>query len=123
MDQITHNVRRNQWLNIVNACQSRTDNSTVREWLKANGIAYKSYYYWLRKFRQEAYERIDPVSSEDRHSFAEIPLQREAFDNGPFDSGFRADAVIRINDCVIALSNTASEALLRSILEGLNHAC
>ena len=52
MDQITHNVRRNQWLNIVNACQSRTDNSTVREWLKANGIAYKSYYYWLRKFLQ-----------------------------------------------------------------------
>ena len=38
MDQITHNVRRNQWLNIVNACQSRTDNSTVREWLKANGM-------------------------------------------------------------------------------------
>ena len=29
---------------------------TVKQWLADNGIKEKSYYYWLRKFRKEAYD-------------------------------------------------------------------
>ena len=49
MDQLTHNVRRANWLNIIKQCQERPANVTVRQWLKDNDIKEKSYYYWLRK--------------------------------------------------------------------------
>jgi len=34
MDQLTHNVRRANWLNIINQWQERPVNITVRQWLK-----------------------------------------------------------------------------------------
>lgn len=54
MDQSTHDVRRTNWLNIIEQCQQRPENMTVKQWLADNGIKEKSYYYWLRKFRKEA---------------------------------------------------------------------
>lgn len=49
MDQITHNVRGAQWLEIVTQCQNRSEGITVKQWLSDNGIKEKAYYYWLRK--------------------------------------------------------------------------
>ena len=50
MDSLTHNVRRANWLNIINQCQERPANVTVRQWLKDNDINEKFYYYWLRNY-------------------------------------------------------------------------
>lgn len=75
MDQLTHNVRRANWLNIVNQCQERPANITVRQWLKDNDIKEKSYYYWLRKFRKESYDRMQlPTVAEEptENSFVEF---------------------------------------------------
>lgn len=36
MDSLTHNARRANWLNIINQCQERPANVTVRQWLKDN---------------------------------------------------------------------------------------
>ncbi len=47
MDQITHDVRRNSWLNIIQQCQARPEYITVKQWLIDNGIKDKAYYYWL----------------------------------------------------------------------------
>lgn len=58
MDQSTHDIRRTNWLNIVNQCQERPANVSVRQWLADNGIKEKAYYYWLRKFRKEAYDQM-----------------------------------------------------------------
>ena len=38
MDQITHNVRGAQWLEIVTQCQNRSEGITVKQWLSDNGI-------------------------------------------------------------------------------------
>ena len=63
MDQSTHDVRRTNWLNIIEQCQKRPENMTVKQWLADNGIKEKSYYYWLRKFRKEAYEQMQCYSN------------------------------------------------------------
>lgn len=122
MDQITQNVRRSHWISVINACQNRTDSTTVRQWLSNNGIGYKSYYYWLRKFRKEAYEQMKSDAIPNPSSLAEIPINNDPVERNLIDIGFKADAVIKMNGCVIALSNTASDALCRNIMEGLNHA-
>lgn len=66
MDKCTHDVRRANWLNIINQCQERPANVTVHQWLKDNDIKEKSYYYWLRKFRKESYDQMKlPVTTEN----------------------------------------------------------
>lgn len=64
MDQITHNVRSAQWLEIVTQCQNRPEGTTVKQWLSDNGIKEKAYYYWLRKFRKQAYAQMHLSSTE-----------------------------------------------------------
>ena len=60
MDQTTHNVRRANWLAIITQCQERPEGISVKQWLSDNGVKEKAYYYWLRKFRKEAYEQMQP---------------------------------------------------------------
>ena len=126
MDQITHEVRRKQWLSIVTECQARPDGTTVREWLSENGIKEKAYYYWLRKFRKEAYDKLpslpDKNLPEANVAFAEIQIPDLSNQVDTINLSFNPDAVIKSGDCMIALSNSISKPLLKSIMEGLCHA-
>ncbi|WP_167959046.1 hypothetical protein [Anaerosporobacter faecicola] len=58
MDQITHTVRYSMWKDIILKCQNRPVGMNVKQWLAENHISEKSYYYWQRKFRKEAYDQI-----------------------------------------------------------------
>lgn len=76
MDQSTHEIRRRNWMNIINQCKNRPADITAKQWLADNGISDKSYYYWLRKIRLEAYEQLNvpAVTQSAEVSFAEISL-------------------------------------------------
>ena len=125
MDQMTHNVRRTQWLSIINACQSRPEGTTVKSWLAENSVKEKAYYYWLRKFRKEAYAKIDSNPSRQlpasEVSFVELSVSEPDHNTG-FQLAFNPDAIIKSGNCVIALSNSVSESLLKGIVEGLCNA-
>ena len=43
MDQIAHDVRRKNWLNIVTQCQNRKTDISAKQWLADNGIKEKAY--------------------------------------------------------------------------------
>jgi putative transposase len=129
MDQITHSVRRSNWLGIIKQCQERPEGITVRQWLADNGIREKSYYYWLRKFRKEAYEEMQAMPSETQLTeieFAELPVPAKRLPDCVLpDEMHRADkavAVIRTSGLAIELSNDISETLLTRILKEVSHA-
>lgn len=132
MDQITHNVRGAQWLEIVTQCQNRPEGTTVKQWLSDNGIKDKAYYYWLRKFRKQAYAQMHLPSTEvsvgSDISFAEIsiPNQRSAgIPKAPVEppvEAIRPVAVIKNADVTIALTNDISDSLLSRILQEVSHA-
>jgi putative transposase len=129
MDQITHSVRRSNWLGIIKQCQERPEGISVRQWLADNSIREKSYYYWLRKFRKEAYEEMQAAPSEPQLTeieFAELPvLTKRQPDSGSPDELHTVDkpvAVIRTGGLEIELSNDISEALLARILKEVPHA-
>lgn len=65
MDQSTNDVRRANWLTIINQCQTRPSDMSVKQWLVENGIKEKAYYYWLRKF--DAYHLNGKYGFESRH--------------------------------------------------------
>jgi len=127
MDQSTHDVRRANWLNIVTQCQNRPSDMSVRQWLAGNDIKEKAYYYWLRKFRKEAYNQmpLPAAATTTEVAFAEvtIPVPFAAPDvtteNVPDAS---PAAVIEYSGLTIELSNNISEGLLSRLLQEVIHA-
>lgn len=126
MDQLTHNVRRANWLNIINQCQERPANVTVRQWLKDNDIKEKSYYYWLRKFRKESYDQMQlPVVAEEpaEISFVEFAAPTsEKVVSTQNSLNSTTTAVIRHGAITLEISNDISEAVLSLLLKEVFHA-
>lgn len=126
MDQLTHNVRRANWLNIINQCQERPANVTVRQWLKDNDIKEKSYYYWLRKFRKESYDQMQlPAAAEEpaEISFVEFTAPASEKVVSTQDSlNSTTTAVIRHGAITLEISNDISEAVLSLLLKEVIHA-
>lgn len=125
MDQITHDVRRNSWLNIVQQCQARPENVTAKKWLADNGIKEKAYYYWLRKFRKEAYSQMQPPAASNSASevtFTEIqmPIPSQCIPMQCTDA--RPAAIIRGNGFSLEISNEISASLLQTIIREVAHA-
>ena len=122
MDQLTHDVRRTNWLDIITECQQRPAGVTAKQWLAENGIKEKAYYYWLRKFRREAGEQIKlpAVTAPAELAFAEISIPVPA----PVKSVecSNAVAVIRTGSITLEVSNDISESLLRVLLQEVVHA-
>ena len=47
MDKTTHEVRLANWKALIERCQTRPKGQTAKQWLDANGISSKKYYYWF----------------------------------------------------------------------------
>lgn len=126
MDQLTHNVRRANWLNIIKQCQERPANVTVRQWLKDNDIKEKSYYYWLRKFRKESYDQMQlPAATEEpaEVSFVEFAAPTSEKVVSTQDSlNSTTTAVIRYGAITLEISNDISEEVLSLLLKEVIHA-
>ena len=126
MDQLTHNVRRANWLNIIKQCQERPANVTVRQWLKDNDIKEKSYYYWLRKFRKESYDQMQllAVTEEPAEiSFVEFAAPTSEKVVSTQDSlNSTTTAVIRHGAITLEISNAISEEVLSLLLKEVTHA-
>lgn len=125
MDRSTYDVRRANWLNIVNQCKERPADVSAKQWLSDNGIKEKAYYYWLRKLRKEAYDQMQvlAVARPAEISFAEVPIP---MDNPPksMPCTLHSDpvAVIRCGSISIEISNDISEAILNRLLQEAAHA-
>ena len=109
MDQITHQVRLANWTKIIEQCSNRPQGTTIKQWLMENGINEKSYYYWLRRVRQNAYSRMDielpavtTPAEQPAVAFAEIPVPERT------NASFKADAMISTGSFVIGISNSIS---------------
>lgn len=123
MDQITHNVRRSNWLNTINQCQNRPKGMTAKQWMSDNGISSKSYYYWLRKFRKESYDLMQPCNDIAFHEM-QFPSQEPASAGAAvFSSNADAAVIVSRGDTVITVKNSASAELAALVIkEVLAHA-
>jgi putative transposase len=127
MDKTTHEVRRSHWKNIIVQCQNRPEGISVKQWLSDNSISEKSYYYWLRQIRIEAYKQVKvtpelPLVQNPRQvDFAEIPISKTNTFNEP-SSMIHPAAIIKTSTATIALSNEISDRLLSMILREVSHA-
>ena len=124
MDKITHKVRCEQWTKIIKECLASGMNKTA--WCREHGISDKSFFYWQRRLREEAYISTVESSSlpsvsvpaEPSVDFVELRLPEQS---ARPSAAFRPDVIIRKNSFSIEISNTASAELL-SRIGGLLHA-
>ena len=126
MDQIAHEVRLANWKQIIEECHARPEGQSAKQWLSERGISTKSYYYWQRKLRLQAYDQMKqsqalPTVQEDPAvTFAEIPFSAQS--DIPETDHFHPAAVIRSGGMAVALSNSVSDGLLARILQEVRHA-
>ena len=71
MDKITHKVRCEQWAKIIKECLASGMNKTA--WCREHGISDKSFFYWQRRLREEAYISTIESSSPPAVKSVSIP--------------------------------------------------
>ncbi|MCQ2511308.1 MAG: IS66 family insertion sequence element accessory protein TnpB [Lachnospiraceae bacterium] len=127
MDECTHNVRAEYWKDIIAQCQQRPSDQSAKQWLDQNGIREQSYYYWQRKFRQQAFDQMNissdllpAVKETEKTDFVEIsfPLngKTESSATVPASSMHAPVAMIQTSAFSLAFTNDISEKLLVVIL-------
>lgn len=129
MDRCTHNVRAQYWKDIIQQCQMRPQNQTIKSWLKERGICENSYYVWQRRFRQEAYDLIKAVPTvlsekAENVSFAEIRLPEPETEKSfnTYEQQIKPTAIIKCGQTSIAITNDTSEHILNILLKEVLHA-
>lgn len=130
MDQCTHEVRMQHWMNVVSQCQNREEGTSIKQWLKDHGIRHATYYLWQRRIRQEAYAQMEPsatglpaVQDPQGIVFAEVPVPAPAgISPAPAEPFPSPAAVIRTASMTIALSADIPDGLLTRILREVGHA-
>ncbi len=122
MDQSTHEVRLANWKAVIEQCQTRPKGQTAKQWLDANGISSKKYYYWLRKVRSDVYKQASAalIPSEEAKlpavSFAEIPAK----DMLPTNES--STVVIKTKKSTIEIPTNISESLMIGLVKAVSHA-
>lgn len=129
MDQCTHEIRTAQWKKIIHNCQHRSSGKSIKQWLEENGILEQSYYYWQRKFRNEAYNQIEesslPVVSDTNNTVSFVEVSAPVHQEIPLEYNtetIKPVAVIKTTTMSIAISNDISDQLLSKILQEVSHA-
>lgn len=132
MDKCTHEVRLQNWKNIIKQCHSRPEGQTAKQWLKEHGVCEQTYYVWQRKIRRETYDQMKvsndllPAVSENASvSFAEIPIpigHNDQASHSSLENSINPVAVLKNKTLSIAITNNISEELLKIILKEVDHA-
>lgn len=107
----TAKIRIRQWAEII---KDRCDSGmTVDVYCEKHGLSRNSYFYWLRKVRQEAL-----FQAESGTRFIELSEPGLTRDSVPEDpSLFLPQLTVQLGDAVIGIDNSTPMELLSRTLE------
>ena len=116
MDDITTEVRLQQWSTAIAECNN--SGMTKKEWCRVNGMPLKTFYYRQRKVRQAAYSMMK--MGEVGTQFADLtPRLLSTPSEVPVAKPPRsrkAPAVLCIGKLRIELNESISEAMLKQVI-------
>lgn len=116
MDQITHQLRLEQWTQIIKECTA--SGMPKKLWLAENGINEKQYYYWQRIVRKEVFSLMQTAPKADIveviPTVSPIATVSEKASSTPL--------VIRFGDVAVEVPDGASADTLRMVIEVFRHA-
>jgi len=110
MDEITqakNAYRRQGWAELIR--QRQESGMTVTGFCEAKGLKAKTYYYWLRKLREEVC----------RQAVVAVPMQPEPVE--PKDGSVAVK--LCMGDLVAEISNGASAVTIEAVVRALRGQC
>lgn len=109
MDEIIHvknEYRRQRWTELIR--QRQESGMTVAGFCETNGLKAKTYYYWLRKLREEAC----------RQAVVAVPMP-------PEHEATMGSTAVRLcaGDLVVEIGNGASAVTIEAVVRALRERC
>ena len=121
MDQVTlvkNQVRAQNWYKLIEECQG--SGQTVVSWCKENDVNIKTYYYWLRKFRQQEIEKRQlPVITE----LPEKPVTFQRLEVQSPVPNTKAAVIIRMGSATVEVTEGTSQQTIQAVLLALQSVC
>ena len=124
MDKLTtatHNSRMALWMERIRSCKS--SGMKVKHWCEENNVGIKTYYYWMRKIKREAFEALPSeslvtspaVQNAITPVFSKIELPKAGTSS--------AAVTIRMSGMDIEIQNEASANTIKNILRAVTAIC
>lgn len=120
-----HEYNLKLWINRIRDC--RSSGKSVSDWCVESGIGIKTYYYWMRKIKQEAFDALpverkskvlETVKSYPTTLFTEIGIP----DVTP-SSDLNSAVIIHLNGATLEIHNGASDTVIENTLRALKKLC
>lgn len=126
MDKLTnatHDCNLSLWANRIKEC--RASGLTAKRWCEQNNIGIKSYYYWMRKIKREAFEAFSADRKENATSIVESTAPVFSKINLPSNNKTisTASVTIQLNGITIDVQDDASEKVIRNTLLAIRSLC
>ena len=131
MDKEIVMIRRQNWLRIINECNSRTS-GTKKEWCEANGIQIRKMYYWQRHLRLLMADQMNDdlrndslISAGGSNGFADITPYLEAVPSSVHaveSSSQNSGLTIELEDCRIRMNGAWEEDSLIRVIRSIRNA-
>lgn len=120
MDQVTQAktlFRREQWKKAITECQA--SGLPVKTWCDQNGLKEQSYYYYLRKIREQEMDHL-PVSIPKETNgpvvFKKLEVQSPV-------ANTQAAVIIHLPSASLEIRNGASQQTVEAVLLALKCIC
>lgn len=137
MNQKVANVRAEHWRQTVYECLNRDPKLSKKQWCQENGIYYRSFMYWQRRFQLEAIDLMenhettlpikqDPVSVPvfaDMTSHLEaLQTEQESTSAEPESVPLAPELMIQAGDFRIYVNGSIQESTLKTVMRVIRHA-
>lgn len=104
-----------QWKKLISECQN--SGLPVRTWCTQNGLKEQSYYYYLKKLREQAIEKLPvPVTDEKPAVFKTLEVVSPLPDT-------RAAVIIRLPNATLEINEGASQQTVQAVILALQSIC
>jgi len=132
MSEITalkHQMQLTKWTERIHRCQ--TSGMKVPDWCSANGLNVKTYYYWLKRVREQSLSNLPseftskvpmaksgsiPAAAEEKVSFRKLEVTSPV-------PNMQAAVIVRLPYATIEVANDATQHTVEAVLLALKSVC
>ena len=116
--ETAHAYKLRQWAELI--CDSKASGKSVKAWCEEQGVCIKTYYYWQRRVRAVACEKIE-IASLPMVPMGGVPTFAEYRQPNLKESG--TAITLHISGATIEIHNGADASIIASTLSALKNIC
>lgn len=120
---VAKQIRYQEWINHIQACQSRPKGMTVQQWCDENGVTRDNYYYHLTAVRKACLDQLPSVEVEKVEKVEKTKSTKQcvvpvAVNDLPNElSATNTTVDLEVNGITIHVNESTSTDLLKKVLQ------